>query len=85
MTPGYFEAMGIPLRRGRLLDAHDRAGAARAVVISERLERRRFPVLDPLGKRLRIGPTDGPWFTVVGIVGDVKQRRSTPTTPRRST
>ena len=73
VSPGYFEAMGIPLRRGRLLADHDRAGGARAVVISERLAARQFRGLDPLGKRLRIGPQDGPWFTVVGIVGDVKQ------------
>ena len=73
VSPGYFETMGIPLRRGRVLDARDRAGAPRAVVISDTLARRRFAGVDPLGQRLRIGPNDSPWFTVVGIVGDVKQ------------
>jgi putative ABC transport system permease protein len=73
VTPDYFTAMRIPLRRGRLLGEQDRAGAPGAVVISERLAARRFRGVDPLGRRLRIGPRDGPWFTVVGIVGDVKQ------------
>jgi putative ABC transport system permease protein len=42
-------------------------------VISESLARARFPAADPIGQRLHIGPTDRPWFTVVGVVGDVKQ------------
>jgi putative ABC transport system permease protein len=73
VTPGYFETMSIPLRRGRLLDAHDTAGAPVAVLISESLAKRRFPAQDPIGQRLHIGPNDGPWDTVVGVVGDVKQ------------
>ena len=73
VSPGYFETMGIPLRRGRLLDHRDRADAPRVVVISDTLARRRFAGVDPIGQRLRIGPNDSPWFTVVGIVGDVKQ------------
>jgi putative ABC transport system permease protein len=73
VTPGYFETIGIPLRRGRLLDEHDVAGAPVAVLISESLARRRFPGQDPIGQRLHIGPNEGPWDTVVGVVGDVKQ------------
>jgi predicted permease len=73
VTAGYFEAMRVPLRRGRALTGHDRAGAPLAVVISETLARRRFPGIDPVGRRIRIGATDGPWFTVVGVAGDVKQ------------
>jgi putative ABC transport system permease protein len=73
VTPGYFEAMRIPLRRGRLLSAQDRAGAPPAVVISEAFAAARFPNADPLGQRVHIGPTNRPWFTIVGVVGDVKQ------------
>ena len=73
MSPGYLETMRIPLRRGRLLSEDDRAGAPLAVLISESLATRRFPGVDPLGRHLRIGPRDGPAYTVVGIVGDVKQ------------
>ncbi len=71
VSPGYFETMGIPLRRGRLLDDHDRAGAAPVVLISESVARRRLPGVDPIGQRLRIG--EGWLYTVVGVVGDVKQ------------
>ena len=73
VTAGYFETMRIPLRRGRLLDEHDLAGKPVAVVISESLATRRFPGGDPIGKRVHIGSPDQPWYTVVGVVGDVKQ------------
>jgi putative ABC transport system permease protein len=73
VSPGYFETMGIPLRRGRLLDARDRAGAPRAVLINESYAHRKYPGIDPLGRRVHVGPTDQPWYTIVGIVGDVKQ------------
>jgi putative ABC transport system permease protein len=73
VSPGYFDTMGIPVLRGRGITDHDHAAAPLAVVISESLARRRFPDADPIGQRLRIGPADGPWFTVVGVAGDVKQ------------
>ena len=77
VSPDYFKALHIPLRRGRLLDEHDVAGAPLAVVLSESFAKRKFPGQDPLGKRLRLGPdighADRPWATVVGVVGDVKQ------------
>jgi putative ABC transport system permease protein len=73
VSPGYFETIDLPLRRGRLLNAHDTAGAPLALVISESLAQRMFPNQDPLGRRVHVGPTDMPWFTIVGIVGDVKQ------------
>jgi putative ABC transport system permease protein len=73
VSPDYLETMGIPLRQGRLLNDRDRAGMPRVALISESLARRRLPGLDPIGKRLRIGPQDGPLYTVVGVVGDVKQ------------
>jgi putative ABC transport system permease protein len=73
VSPGYFEAIGIPLRRGRLLDTHDVAGVPLAVLINESFAKRKFPDQDPIGQRLHIGPNDGPWATIVGVVGDVKQ------------
>ena len=77
VSPGYFTAMHIPLRRGRLLDEHDISGAPQAVLISESFAKRKFPNQDPLGQRVRVGPdigrADRPWGTVVGVVGDVKQ------------
>jgi putative ABC transport system permease protein len=73
VSPGYLETMAIPLRSGRVLNAHDGAGAAPNVLISESLAKSKFPGQDPIGQRLRIGPTTGPWNTVVGVVGNVKQ------------
>jgi putative ABC transport system permease protein len=82
VSPGYFETTGIPLRRGRLLDAHDDAGAPPAVVISESLAKSQFPGRDPIGQRVHVGPTDRPWFTIVGVVGDVKQTSLAESDPR---
>jgi len=74
VTPGYFAALGIPLRRGRLLDDRDLGNAPPVMLISESLARRRFPNQDPIGKRVHVGgPIGEPMFTVVGVVGDVKQ------------
>jgi putative ABC transport system permease protein len=73
VTPGYFEATRIPLLRGRLLDARDVAGAPQAVLISESLAKAEFPGQEPIGQRVHVGPMDRPWYTIVGVVGDVKQ------------
>lgn len=77
VSPGYFEAMRIPLRRGRLLDERDVMGAPQAVLLSESFAQRKFPGQDPLGQRVRVGSdigrADRPWGTIVGVVGDVKQ------------
>jgi putative ABC transport system permease protein len=73
VSPGYIETMKIPIRRGRTLEESDRAGAPPVALISESLANRRFRGSQALGQRLRIGPTDGPLYTVVGVVADVKQ------------
>jgi putative ABC transport system permease protein len=73
VTPDYFTAMRIPLVRGRFLDSHDVAGAPRAVVINESFARAEFGKDDAIGQRMHVGPDDGQWYTVVGVVGDVKQ------------
>jgi len=73
VSPGYLETVRIPLRRGRLLDERDRADAPRVVLISESLARVALPGVDPVGQRIHIGPNDGLPFTIVGVVGDVKQ------------
>jgi len=73
VSDGYFEAIGIPVRRGRVIDARDSEAAPYVAVISESLARRRFGSTDPVGRRLHIGPPDAPWYTIVGVVGDVRQ------------
>jgi putative ABC transport system permease protein len=73
VSPGYLEAMRIALVKGRLLDERDTAKAPFAALISESLAKKEFPHGDALGKRLHVGPTNYPWFTVVGVVADVRQ------------
>jgi putative ABC transport system permease protein len=73
VTPGYLETMGIRVVRGRTLDQHDRADAPFAVLLSQSFARRKFPDRDPMGQRLHVGPDRGQWYTVVGVVADVKQ------------
>ena len=81
VTSRYFAAMRIPLRRGRLLDAHDGTDAPHVALLNESVARRVFGGRDPLGRRLRLGPDGGPWYTVVGVVGDVKQTALAPEPP----
>ena len=73
VSPQFCQAMGIPLRSGRFLDERDSASAPFAALISESLARREFPDEDPLGKRLHISGMEGVWYTVVGVVGDIKR------------
>jgi putative ABC transport system permease protein len=74
VSAGYLETMQVPLLRGRLLAPTDRSDAPPVVLISDGLARRVWPREDPLGQRVRIGDaTSGSWWTIVGVVGDVKQ------------
>lgn len=74
VTPGYFATLGIPLVRGRLLDARDAAGAPAAVVINADGARTLFDGQDPLGRQVILGSPAGLPRTIVGIVGDVRHR-----------
>ncbi len=73
VSPGYPEMMGIPLRRGRALNEQDRSGATPVALISGSLARLRFGDADPIGRHLRVGPAEGAPYTIVGVVGDVRQ------------
>jgi putative ABC transport system permease protein len=73
VSPGYCETMQIPLISGRLLDDRDSETAPQAALISQSLARDHFGDRNPIGSRLHVGPRNRPWYTVVGIVGDVKQ------------
>jgi putative ABC transport system permease protein len=76
VTPGYFRTMGIPVLRGRGIEAGDRLGAPGVVVINQTLARQAWPDGDAVGRRLLLGggPNDSIYRTVVGIVGDVRHR-----------
>jgi predicted permease len=71
----YFQAMDIPLLRGRFFEEQDTADKPRVVIVDEYMAAQLWPNGDPLGKRIRFGDlaSPGPWATVVGIVGRVKQ------------
>jgi putative ABC transport system permease protein len=74
-TPGYIEAMGIPLLRGRTLTPQDVREAPGVVVISQGMAERYWPDADPIGRRILLGYEGGDapyWRTIVGIVGDVR-------------
>ena len=71
VTPGYFNAMGIPLRRGRDVDDGDTGDRAWVAVVSTSFVDRYWPGQDPIGKTFRHG---GQTRTVVGVVGDVRVR-----------
>jgi putative ABC transport system permease protein len=74
VTPEYFDAMHIPLRKGRPLDDHDVAGSLPVILISESLAQRKFVAQNPLRRRIRVGGgPNAPWYTIVGVVGDVRQ------------
>ena len=77
MTPGYLQALGLRLQRGREITEQDGKDAPFVLLVSESLAARFWPNQDPIGKRLRLpsnsGRDDAPWRTVVGVVGDVKQ------------
>jgi len=72
VTPGYFEALGIELVRGRVIGETDGADAPPVVVINESMARRHWAGQDPVGHSLRMFSDAAPWVTIVGVVRDVK-------------
>jgi predicted permease len=79
-TPGYFRAMGIPLKRGRLFTEHDTASTDRVAIVGESAAARLWPGQDPIGRRFNTStfsrgkePRQA-WRTVVGVVSDVRYR-----------
>jgi len=77
ITPNYFRAMGIPLREGRDFTEADGKDALKVTIIDERLAHEYWPIDSPLGKRIRFGPPEDnePWYTIVGVVGEVRHER----------
>jgi putative ABC transport system permease protein len=72
VTPGYFEAMGLRLVRGRLLTAADREDAPLVAVVNETMAARYWPGQDAIGQRFIMGTDDKPWLTIVGILRQVR-------------
>jgi len=70
-TPGYFEAAGIPLKRGRLFSSYDRPDSPLVGLIDDQLAHKVFGDADPIGKRFRIAIADQPWVEIIGVVGHI--------------
>lgn len=75
VTPDYFRAIQMNLRRGRLIDGGDGTDRPKVALINETMARESWPNDDPLGRRFKRGSpeTDSPYWTVVGIVADMRQ------------
>lgn len=74
ITPGYFEAMGVPLRRGRYFTSADTTHATTVAIIDDTTARRFFPDGDdPIGRQIT-GVEPGLMSTIVGVVGSVKRQ-----------
>ncbi len=74
VTPGFFDALGLPVLQGRGIEERDRAGTLPVAVVSASAARKLWPDQDPIGQQIR--PTwseDAEWLTVVGVVADVRQ------------
>lgn len=75
-SPGYLDALRIPLRTGRRFTAADRAATPWVVLVNETLAKTLWPGQNPLGRRIKMYERDlakDPWRTVIGVVADVRQ------------
>ena len=72
ISPGYFEALGIQLLRGRSFTDADRREAPNVVIVDQTFADRFWPGTDPVGKRIHVGGTpDSVWTTVIGVTAPV--------------
>ena len=74
VAPGYFRTMGIPVMQGRGAGATDLTGSAQVGWINQTLAQQLWPSVDPIGRQI-LWEDGSPWFTVAGVVGDVRQHR----------
>ena len=72
----FFRTLGTPLLRGRFFSIEDRPEGPRVAIINDAMARRSWPGHDPVGRRFALGPRNsgGPWYTVVGVVGDMRRQ-----------
>ncbi len=74
VTPGYFAAIGVALKKGRLIAESDGEQQPRVVVITETMARQIWPGVDPVGRQIALGGNAAVPWTVVGIVGDIRDQ-----------
>lgn len=72
---GYFRALGIPLLQGRLMTPADDSLAPRVAVIGAMMAHDLWPNQNPIGKRIQLLDRSGGFRTIVGVVGDVRERK----------
>jgi predicted permease len=72
VTPGFFDAIGIPIQKGRLFNGGDNANTRFVALVDEKLAAQYWPGEDPIGKGVRPGGPQGPLYTIVGVVGHAK-------------
>jgi putative ABC transport system permease protein len=73
-TAEYFQTMRIPVLEGRVFEPRDNHGTPGVVVVNKTLADLFYPGKSPIGHRLRAPDDKAPWLTIVGVVGDVKQK-----------
>jgi predicted permease len=71
VTPGYLEAMQIPLHAGRTFTDRDTGDRPLVVIVNETLRRQAWGDRNPIGQRITFGGSETQWAEVVGLVGDV--------------
>jgi putative ABC transport system permease protein len=81
VMPGYFAAMGIPLKAGRDVAASDTRDAEPVALVNEQFARDAWPGQNPIGHRVKFDPSDKAWMRIVGVVGDI--RHNGPASPPR--
>jgi predicted permease len=76
VSPGFFATLGIPLVAGRAFTENEMRAVPMPVVVSERVVTRFWPGQDPIGRRVKFGPSssDAPWLFIIGVVREVKYR-----------
>jgi predicted permease len=67
ITPGYFDALGVSMRTGRLFTAADTEGALPVAIVDEAFVAKHLPHGGAIGARLRVGDEKQPWLTIVGV------------------
>jgi predicted permease len=76
VSADFFKAIGTPLLRGRFFSIWDGRDAPPVAIINDAMARHSWPGHNPVGRRFKLGPGDSnhPWYTVVGVVGDMRRQ-----------
>lgn len=70
----YFQTLGIPILQGRDFNEADHDKSTPVIVINQSMANSIWPGEDPLGRRIKLGVDDDPFYSIVGVVSDVKQK-----------